>query len=86
MAVAQKLQQGVEGNIEWEALRAVRLDGWQQGWIVASGPGGTVSMEYVPQTEYSAGLLVGAALLVALVLFALVRGRRRTDPPPSGKA
>ena len=41
-------------------------------------------MEYVPQTEYSAGLLVGAAFLVALVLFALVRGRRRADPPPSG--
>jgi arabinofuranan 3-O-arabinosyltransferase len=84
MVVAQNYNKGWRATLNGKTLPAVRVDGWQQAWIVPSGSGGTVSMEYVPQTGYSAGLLVGAALLVALVLFALIRGRRRADPPPSG--
>jgi arabinofuranan 3-O-arabinosyltransferase len=41
-------------------------------------------MRFVPATEYDVGLLAGAALLVALVLFALVRGRRHRDETAIG--
>ncbi|MGX1880601.1 alpha-(1-_3)-arabinofuranosyltransferase domain-containing protein [Streptomyces sp. NPDC055287] len=84
---ASYLQTYENANAGWEAtlngrkLPSVRLDGWQQGWLVPDGAGGEVRMEYKPARVYEAGLIGGAVALAALV--ALTLYRRRTPAPPT---
>ncbi|WP_261565429.1 alpha-(1-_3)-arabinofuranosyltransferase [Frankia gtarii] len=76
-------------NTSWTAklggttLTPVRLDGWQQGWIVPAGAGGTILIDNVPGTQYRRNLIVGLLLVVLLVVLALLparfRLRRRSD-------
>jgi len=56
----------------------VRLDGWQQGWIVPTGVSGVVRLEYRPTSVQQAGLLAGAALALLGLLAGLVAPRRGT--------
>ncbi|MEU8776797.1 alpha-(1-_3)-arabinofuranosyltransferase family protein [Streptomyces sp. NPDC048606] len=71
-------------NDGWKAtlggaeLESVRLDGWQQAWVIPAGKSGTVTMEFEPSGTYRAGLIVGALALLALVALAFA-GRRRQD-------
>jgi arabinofuranan 3-O-arabinosyltransferase len=58
-------------------LTPVQLDGWQQGWKVPAGPGGTVTMTFAPDGTYRLGLGFGAVLLLVLACLA-VFGRRRS--------
>ncbi|WP_250643632.1 alpha-(1-_3)-arabinofuranosyltransferase [Frankia sp. AiPa1] len=71
-------------NTSWTAklngaeLTPVRLDGWQQGWIVPAGVGGTIVIQNTPGEEYRRNLVVG--LLLVLVLLALA-----VMPTPTGR-
>ncbi|OEJ41684.1 coagulation factor 5/8 type domain-containing protein [Streptomyces agglomeratus] len=82
---ASYLQTYENANAGWQAtlngrkLPSVRLDGWQQGWLIPEGAGGTVRMEYAPARVYEAGLIGGALALTTLVALALYR--RRTPAP-----
>ncbi|WP_405661332.1 alpha-(1-_3)-arabinofuranosyltransferase family protein [Streptomyces sp. NBC_00079] len=73
---------GWKATLGGKELTSVRLDGWQQGWRIPAGAGGTVKLSYEPATTYEGGLIgsaVGLAVLVGLVVW-----RRRapnTDPP-----
>jgi arabinofuranan 3-O-arabinosyltransferase len=73
-------------NSSWTAklggtkLTPVRLDGWQQGFIVPAGAGGTITLENAPGDEYRRNLVVGLLLLVALVALALLPARFRVRP------
>jgi arabinofuranan 3-O-arabinosyltransferase len=82
LVVAQNYNRGWKATLDGHTLTPLRVDGWQQAWVVPSGSGGTVTMQYTPETEYGGGLIVGALLLVLLFLFALVR-RGQRDAPPS---
>ncbi|HZQ30773.1 MAG TPA: hypothetical protein VFB19_03455, partial [Mycobacterium sp.] len=62
-------------------LTPVVVNGWQQGWIVPAGTGGTITLTFPSNTLYRAGLGWGLALLPLLALLALVRGRRTDDDP-----
>ncbi|QNP67195.1 alpha-(1-_3)-arabinofuranosyltransferase domain-containing protein [Streptomyces genisteinicus] len=78
---------GWKAELDGEELAPVRLDGWQQGWLVPEGDGGTVTLTYEPSRIYTAGLTGAAVLLLALA--ALAVGRRRPDhagPPPEPPA
>ena len=76
-------------NTSWTArlggttLTPVRLDGWQQGWIVPAGVGGTIVIENDPGIQYRRGLLIGLGLVLLLVALTVLpdryRLRRRTD-------
>ncbi|MGJ3559465.1 hypothetical protein ACR6C2_14940 [Streptomyces sp. INA 01156] len=57
----------------------MRLDGWQQGWLIPAGESGTVKLSYGPATLYDAALIgggVGIAVLIGLALW-----RRRAENP-----
>ncbi|EIV93474.1 alpha-(1-_3)-arabinofuranosyltransferase family protein, partial [Frankia sp. QA3] len=70
-------------NTSWTAklggttLTPVRLDGWQQGWIVPAGAGGTIVIDNVPGTEYRRNLIVGLLLVIVLVGLAVLPARFR---------
>ncbi|MEU9706083.1 alpha-(1-_3)-arabinofuranosyltransferase [Streptomyces sp. NPDC047981] len=67
---------GWKATLDGKELEPVRLDGWQQAWVIPAGASGTVTMEFEPSGPYRTALIGGAIALVALVALAFV-GRRR---------
>ncbi|WP_369252262.1 alpha-(1-_3)-arabinofuranosyltransferase family protein [Streptomyces sp. R41] len=70
---------GWKATLNGKELTPVRLDGWQQGWQIPSGAGGTVKLSYEPSTTYEAGLIGGGVAVAALA--GLVLWRRRSPNP-----
>ncbi|WP_083088807.1 alpha-(1-_3)-arabinofuranosyltransferase [Mycobacterium noviomagense] len=60
-------------------LTPVAVNGWQQGWVVPAGTSGTITLTFVSNSWYRAGLLGGLALLPLLALLAWWPARRRRD-------
>ncbi|MEL3944944.1 alpha-(1-_3)-arabinofuranosyltransferase [Streptomyces sp. LNU-CPARS28] len=77
----ENVNDGWKATLNGKELRSVRLDGWQQGWLVPAGEGGTVKLTYEPSTAYEAGLIGGGVGVLALVALVFVR---RRDPNPDG--
>ncbi|MGW7045438.1 alpha-(1-_3)-arabinofuranosyltransferase domain-containing protein [Streptomyces avermitilis] len=73
---------GWEATLNGKKLTPVRLDGWQQGWRVPAGAGGTVKLSYAPSTTYEAGLIGGGVGVAALVGLALWRRRAPNADEP----
>jgi arabinofuranan 3-O-arabinosyltransferase len=72
-------------------LSPVRLDGWQQGFIVPAGAGGTITLSFRPAAAYHLALavsLVAAAILLAIAAWSFIGRSRRGDgrDPGSGQA
>jgi arabinofuranan 3-O-arabinosyltransferase len=80
LAVRENANKSWTASLDGVPLTAVRLDGWQQGWIVPAGAGGTVVIENRPGKAYRYGLAVGLVLVLVLLAVALVPGRRRLRP------
>ncbi|MER6155608.1 alpha-(1-_3)-arabinofuranosyltransferase [Streptomyces sp. NPDC001868] len=75
----ENFNDGWKATLNGRELTPVRLDGWQQGWRVPGGAGGTVKLSYEPSVTYDAGLIgagVGLAALIGLALW------RRREPNP----
>ncbi|MEU5700125.1 alpha-(1-_3)-arabinofuranosyltransferase [Streptomyces aurantiacus] len=75
----ENFNDGWKATLNGRELNPVRLDGWQQGWRIPAGEGGTVKLSYEPSTVYEAGLIgggIGVLVLAGLVLF------RRRSPNP----
>ena len=51
---------GWKATLERPRLTPLRLDGWQQGWLVPAGAGGTVELSYDPGRHLRPGLIGGA--------------------------
>lgn len=77
----ENVNDGWKATLNGKELRSVRLDGWQQGWLVPAGAGGTLKLSYEPSTAYEAGLIGGGVGVLALVALVFVR---RRDPNPDG--
>nr|WP_198938725.1 alpha-(1->3)-arabinofuranosyltransferase [Mycobacterium sp. NS-7484] len=60
-------------------LTPVKVNGWQQGWVIPAGDAGPVTLTFPSNTPYRIGLIAGLALLPVLALLALWPARRR-DP------
>ena len=79
-------------NAGWQAylggtrLAPARLDGWRQAWVLPAGASGTVELRYEPEPAYRVALLAGLGLVLAVVVLALVPGRRGRRPAPVGAA
>ncbi|GGW37286.1 alpha-(1-_3)-arabinofuranosyltransferase domain-containing protein [Streptomyces xantholiticus] len=76
---------GWKATLNGEELTPLRIDGWQQAWLVPAGQGGTVTLEYTPSQVYRTGLIGAGVLLLVLAGLALVgrRGRADGDDPPA---
>lgn len=57
------------------ALASVRVNGWQQAWLLPAGSSARVEIRFTPQSWYAAGLLVGLISLIGVVLVAGARDR-----------
>jgi arabinofuranan 3-O-arabinosyltransferase len=76
VALASNFNPGWSATLGGRALQPVRIDGWQQGWSVPAGRGGTISVTFGPDGLYRISLLVGALLLLGVFVLAVVPGRR----------
>lgn len=83
VSVPWNFNTGWEADLDGAQVEPIRVDGWQQAWIVPKGEGGTLTMQFAPQGTYTAVLMAGLAtsglLLVAgLLLLLLPRFGPRT--------
>jgi arabinofuranan 3-O-arabinosyltransferase len=78
LQVSQNFSSGWVAVMGGRTLKAVQLDGWQQGWIVPAGSGGTVTLTFIPDQTYRLGLALGAFFLLVLAYLAIF-GRRRSS-------
>ena len=83
LQVAQNFNPGWIATLDGRPLSPVRLDGWQQGWLVPAGAAGTVTMTFTPDHLYRAALLFGVLLLLLLAVLATV-GANRSSLDPVG--
>lgn len=89
LVVRESANPGWRATLDGAPLRASRVDGWQQAWVVPAGAGGRVELEFTPQPLHRAGLAAGglaALLLVALAAFPGQASSVRPGPAPAGPA
>ncbi|KUM81132.1 alpha-(1-_3)-arabinofuranosyltransferase domain-containing protein [Streptomyces curacoi] len=79
LTMYENFNDGWRATLNGEELTPVRLDGWQQGWRIPAGAGGTVELSYEPAVLYEGGL-IGSAVAIAL-LAGLALWRRRAPNP-----
>ncbi|NLU69237.1 alpha-(1-_3)-arabinofuranosyltransferase family protein [Streptomyces sp. HNM0574] len=88
LQIHQNVNEGWKATLDGEQLTPLRLDGWQQGFLVPAGAAGDVRLEYEPARWYDAGFLAAGAGLLALLGLAFLRRRGGTPlgddgPPPA---
>ena len=77
---------GWAATLNGRQLTPLRLDGWQQGFVVPAGPGGTITLTFRPAATYHVALIasiLAAALLLALAAWSFLAPRRRKPVSPS---
>jgi arabinofuranan 3-O-arabinosyltransferase len=77
LEIHENFNAGWSATLNGRPLTPVRLDGWQQAFIVPAGPGGVIRLSYGPAAVYHAGLVASALALVALAVLAAAPGWRR---------
>jgi arabinofuranan 3-O-arabinosyltransferase len=70
LEIHENFNAGWTATLNGRALTPVRLDGWQQAFIVPAGEGGVIRLSYGPAIVYHAGLIASALALLVLVLLA----------------
>jgi SAM-dependent methyltransferase len=70
LAVNENFNAGWHAVIDGRQLRAVRLDGWKQAWLLPAGTSGVVTLTYQPDQPYLAAVIGGLALLALIMLVA----------------
>jgi len=71
LVVHEAFNEGWQAELAGRALRAVRLDGWQQGFVLPEGVGGRVTLRFAPDRPYRAALVLGSGLALLLLAAAL---------------
>ncbi|WP_250036509.1 alpha-(1-_3)-arabinofuranosyltransferase domain-containing protein [Paractinoplanes maris] len=78
LLVHENFNAGWTATLDGQQLRAVRVDGWQQAFVLPAGDGGAVTLEFTPDRPYRLGLAIGAACILLVLLMAMVPvGKRR---------
>jgi arabinofuranan 3-O-arabinosyltransferase len=76
LEIHENFNAGWTATLNGRMLTAVRLDGWQQAFIVPAGQGGAISLSYSPATLYHVGLIGSALALIVLATMAIGWRRR----------
>lgn len=64
-----------------QVLEPIRVNGWQQGWVIPAGGPASLDVSFTPDSGYRTGLLGGLLLLLASVgVAALAHRRPRAEP------
>ena len=58
LRVPENQNPGWQATLDGVRLEKVAVDGWQQGYVVPAGQGGTVELAFAPDRIYRAGLVV----------------------------
>ncbi|MEV6752255.1 DUF3367 domain-containing protein [Streptomyces sp. NPDC051214] len=81
LSTFENINDGWKATLNGKELSSVRLDGWQQGFLVPKGEGGTVKLSYEPSRIYEIGLIGGGVGILALIALVLIK---RREPNPDG--
>ncbi|WP_441300209.1 hypothetical protein [Blastococcus sp. PRF04-17] len=81
LVVPENVNDGWRATLDGDPLRAVQVDGWQQGYLVPPGAAGVVELTFEPGSAYRTALLAGAAAAALLVVLARVPARHRAPTP-----
>jgi arabinofuranan 3-O-arabinosyltransferase len=80
LEVHENYNSGWAATLNGQPLTPVRLDGWQQAFVIPAGAGGTITMSFRPAAAYHLVLIVSmiaVALLLAVVAWSFIRRARR---------
>jgi arabinofuranan 3-O-arabinosyltransferase len=77
LVVHENLNKGWQAELAGTRLQAVRIDGWQQAWVVPAGAGGQVTMSFAPGRTFHLALALGGLLALLLLVLALLPSRAR---------
>ncbi|WGJ87974.1 DUF3367 domain-containing protein [Gordonia sp. SMJS1] len=78
LVVPESTNPGWQAHLDGTQLRPVVVDGWQQGWVVPAGAGGTVELTFRFDSLYRWALVIGLALMALLLVAAWWPSARRT--------
>lgn len=86
LEVHQAYNRGWTATLDGTTLTPIRLDGWQQGFLVPAGTGGLITLSFPPGTAYR-DVLIGAGIgVVVLVVLAVLPARRRRALAPAPRS
>jgi arabinofuranan 3-O-arabinosyltransferase len=88
LEVHENYNPGWAAALNGRELTPVRLDGWQQGFIVPAGLGGTITLSFRPAAAYHLALVVSmlaVAILLAITAWSFIVWPRREAGPDAGE-
>ena len=77
----QNANPGWVATLRGRPLQAVRLDGWQQGYVLPAGSKGVVTLTFRPVKFYHVWIILSAVGVLVLLAAAVARRRRSTREP-----
>ena len=81
LEMAENFNPGWAARAGDQELRAVRVDGWKQAFVVPAGVAGPVAIAFAPDRTYRLGLLAGLLTALVVVVIAVRPPRLLTRPP-----
>jgi arabinofuranan 3-O-arabinosyltransferase len=86
LTVAQNFNTGWQATLHGRVLQPVRLDGWEQAWLLPAGSAGSVILSYPPNGPFRLSVFGGLAALLVIVVIAWAPWRRRPRAGPDRRA
>jgi len=80
LVVNENFNAGWQAHTGGKPLRAARVDGWKQAWLLPAGTAGTVILTYPPDTLYRHAIFGGLGTLGLVLLVALWPGQPAWRP------